>query len=118
MDENAEGGLKIKKGRWINGKRQEWSNDISDSEIAQQRVRYQDVKQRIISLETEIQNIEATMKMLVAQQLGDKSNYDSSLHELNDNHAMQTTGPAALQHEVPLEKLIRDALNYDTNYYK
>ena len=30
----------------------------------------------------------------------------------------ETTGPAALKHEVPLEKLIRDALNYDTNYYK
>ena len=57
------------------------------------------------------------MKMLVAQQLGDKSNYDSTLKDL-DGQFKDTTGPAALQNEVPLEKLIREALNYDTNYYK
>ena len=59
------------------------------------------------------------MKMLVSQQLGDKSNYDTSLRELDSQHKeKEITGIGAMQHEVPLEKLIKEALNYDTNYYK
>ena len=36
------------------------------------------------SIEHDIQKVETAMKQLVLQQLGDKANYDSSLHELRD----------------------------------
>ena len=59
----------------------------------------------------DIEKIENTMKSLVMQQLGDKTNYDSSLGDLD-----QLTGPEAVG-EKPLEKLIKDALDYDSVCY-
>lgn len=52
------------------------------------------------------------MKNIVMQQLGDKNNYDSSLGDLE-----MLTGPEA-RGEKPLEKLIKDALDYDSVCYK
>ena len=54
------------------------------------------------------------MRALVIQQLGEKFNYDSSLHDLgqyvdNKNHNNENE---------PLESMIRNALNYDSNVYK
>lgn len=52
------------------------------------------------------------MKNLVMQQLGDKTSYDSTLGDLE-----MLTGPQAAG-EKPLEKLIKDALDYDSVCYK
>ena len=61
------------------------------------------------------------MKQLVMQQLGDKYGYDSSLNDLekyvnpddaNDQYRL------TYQENEPLENLIRNALNYDSNVYK
>ena len=52
------------------------------------------------------------MKQLVAQNLGDKSQYDSVLKDIG------TVGHDAIPEEPPLEKCIKDALNYDTNHYR
>ena len=52
------------------------------------------------------------MKSLVMQQLGDKTNYDSTLGDLEI-----LTGPDA-KGEKPLEKLIKEALDYDSVCYK
>ena len=66
------------------------------------------------------------MKILVQQQLGDKSNYDSSLHDLN-SHLDPKNGPGGTEYKgtpkgehqyEPLENLIRQALNYDSTCYK
>ena len=70
------------------------------------------------------------MGQLVTQQLGDKANYDSTLHDLTktsspgpgDKNYVGTpqnkvTG-ANGQAEKPLENLIREALNYDSVCYR
>lgn len=69
----------------------------------------------------DIDKIEATMKQLVIQQLGDKSNFDSTLNDLEYNNvdtpSMKHTGPNA-NGEKPLERLIKEALDYDSVCYK
>jgi hypothetical protein len=52
------------------------------------------------------------MKTLVVQQLGDKDKFDSAIEELE-----MLTGPDA-KGEQPLERLIREALDYDSVCYK
>lgn len=68
------------------------------------------------------------MGQLVTQQLGDKANYDSVLHDLTPGpgdknyvgtpqHNNKVTGVNATA-EKPLENLIREALNYDSVCYR
>jgi hypothetical protein len=52
------------------------------------------------------------MRTLVFQQLGDKDNFDSNIGDLD-----QLTGPDA-KGEQPLERLIKEALDYDSVCYK
>ena len=66
-----------------------------------------------INTDQDIQKVEETMQQLVIQQLGDKFNYDSSLHELG-----QFVQNKQSQDNLPLESMIRNALNYDSNVYK
>ena len=104
---------------WLNGKRQEWADDITDDDILLQEIKYKEIQGQKSHIENDIQKIETTMHQLVVQQLGDKMNYDSSLRELN-----QYPGNDVLVEQVdktefePLENLIKQALNYDSNYYK
>ena len=79
IDNTQADNLKIKKGSWIQGKRQEWITNITEEEIAEQKSEYQKIKDRLQSFDKDIVRIEETMKKLVIQQLGDKSNYDTSL---------------------------------------
>lgn len=59
------GGLKIKKGTWLNGKRQEWIESITVEEIAEQKKRYQEIMKTRVDIENDIQKVEETMKQLV-----------------------------------------------------
>ena len=104
--------LKIKKGQWHNGKRQEWKEEVSEAESDFQKARYQEIKDQMTDIEVDISRIEATMRELVLQQLGDKSHFDSSLKDLREDK------PYKEQEYEPLESLIRNALNYDSNIYK
>lgn len=61
-DENAKDDLKIKKGTWQNGKRQEWRDDLNSDEIQVQKDKYKEIKMRQYSLPTEIEYIEQTIK--------------------------------------------------------
>jgi len=61
------------------------------------------------------------MKQLVMQQLGNKYGYDSSLNDLEKYvNPDDANGEYRLtyQENEPLENLIRNALNYDSNVYK
>ena len=49
--------------------------------------------------------------------MGDRNNYDSSLHELQ-NPNMEQIDVAENENHEPLEDLIRNALNYDSTCYK
>ena len=59
------------------------------------------------------------MKELVVRQLGDKYGYDSSLNEL-EKYVKPNDPNFQLEYKEnePLENLIRNALNYDSNVYK
>lgn len=111
--------LKIKKGSWLNGKRQEWAEDITEDDILLQEIKYKEIQGQKQQIEVDIQKIETTMQQLVVQQLGDKMNYDSSLKELNQYPGNDVMVEQVDQIEYePLENLIKQALNYDSNYYK
>lgn len=77
-------------------------------------------------LATEIEYIEHTIKELVVQQLGDKSDYDSTLKDLNPknqqlygvNNAFDGNNGQTGQGEQPLENIMKEALNYDSTLYK
>lgn len=127
IDNTQSDNLKIKKGKWLNGKRQEWREDVADGDIAEQKRHYQKIKDRVQNIEKDIQTIEETMRQLVVQQLGDKNNYDSSLQDLKDEYSQAGPGgndyqgtPAQNKEmsDKPLEALIREALNYDSVCYK
>lgn len=109
--------LKIKKGRWQNGKRQEWLDEISDEEQNLMRAKYQEINIRKEEIKKDIETIEFTIKRLVMQQLGDKSGYDSTLNDLAEGKPGEGNDLTQSQ-EQPLEKLIKDALNYDSTLYK
>lgn len=81
------------------------------------RAKYQEINIRKEEIRKDIETIEFTIKRLVMQQLGDKSGYDSTLNDLAEG---QTAGQNSMQQstEQPLEKLIKDALNYDSTLYK
>lgn len=110
------GGLKIKKGSWLNGKRQEWLEDITENEVMEQQERYNEIMNTRKGIDVDIQRVEDTMKQLVVQQLGDKFGYDTSLNELEKyvNNDMKLEA----NESEPLENLIRTALNYDSRIYK
>lgn len=114
VPETSTNQLKIKKGTWINGKRQEWKDEVTDDEIDYQIKKYNEIQAQRKDIETDIEKIEMTMKQLVIQQLGDKHNYDSSLHELEN----YVNSEGLTQQFEPLENLIRNALNYDSTVYK
>ena len=119
VDPNDPAGLKIKKGVWVEGKRKEWRDDISEQEIEMQKRQYQEILDRKKTILDDIQKIEETMKTLVVQQLGDRANFDSSLHDLTDyvpDSHIDT--PKMKDVEQPLEKLIKEALNYDSTVYR
>ena len=59
--------LKIKKGTWSGGKRQEWREDITPAETEQMKQRYNEIRMRMYGLATEIEFIEQTIKQLVVQ---------------------------------------------------
>ena len=47
IDSTQVDNLKIKKGSWIQGKRQEWITNITEEEIAEQKGEYQKIKDRL-----------------------------------------------------------------------
>lgn len=110
--------LKIKKGKWQLGKRQEWLEEINEEESNLMRAKYQEINVRKEEIKKDIETIELTIQRLVQQQLGDKSGYDSTLNDLDSpgqtgkDHAVGQSG------DQPLEKMIKDALNYDSTLYK
>ena len=79
------------------------------------RAKYQEINIRKEEIKKDIETIEFTIKRLVMQQLGDKSGYDSTL---NDLKADAKDAGLTQSQEQPLEKLIKDALNYDSTLYK
>ena len=83
------------------------------------RAKYQEINIRKEEIKKDIETIEFTIKRLVIQQLGDKSAYDSTLNDLGgaDSKAGDTIG-LQQSSEQPLEKMIKDALNYDSTLYK
>lgn len=78
-----------------------------------QREKYAEIYQRKEDIKHDISTIELTIKQLVAQQLGDKSGYDSTVgDDIVNNQALNASG------DKPLESLIKEALNYDSTVYK
>ena len=57
--------LKIKKGRWQNGKRQEWLEEIAAEEENLMRAKYQEINIRKEEIKKDIETIEFTIKRLV-----------------------------------------------------
>lgn len=86
------------------------------------RAKYQEINIRKEDIRKDIETIEFTIKRLVVQQLGDKSGYDSTLNELDQspdgNTGGQGSNSLAQSSEQPLEKMIKEALNYDSTLYK
>ena len=84
------------------------------------RAKYQEINIRKEEIKKDIETIELTIKRLVMQQLGDKSGYDSTLNDLESPDTKPGGQGNALQQsgEQPLEKMIKDALNYDSTLYK
>lgn len=83
------------------------------------RAKYQEINIRKEEIKKDIETIEFTIKRLVIQQLGDKSAYDSTLNDLGgDGKAAGDTVNLQGSSEQPLEKMIKDALNYDSTLYK
>lgn len=78
-DQQSKSGLKIKKGQWANGKRQDWLPDMTQEDNDFMIAKYEEINQRKEEIKKDIQTIEYTIKELVAQQLGDKTGYDSQL---------------------------------------
>ena len=66
----------------------------------------------------DIDKVKETMNQLVLQQLGDKFGYDSSLRDLQKIDDASEQYKLTQQENEPLENLIRNALNYDSNVYK
>lgn len=64
-DEKNKEELKIKKGVWAGGKRQEWRDDLNEEEIEVQKAKYNEIRMRMYGLATEIEYIEHTIKELV-----------------------------------------------------
>jgi len=81
--------LKIKKGSWLSGKRQEWIGEVVDEECDSQRLKYKDILQRKKTIDQDIGAIEDTMKAVVVQQLGDKHHLDVDLIALGNNPGEQ-----------------------------
>ena len=46
--------LKIKKGEWLNGKRQEWKEDTSAEEVNMMKQKYQEINVRKIEIVKDI----------------------------------------------------------------
>lgn len=67
IDNNSDNQLKIKKGVWVNGKRQEWRDDISNQELQEQIQMYDHIVGRKKEIENDINIIENTMKQIVMQ---------------------------------------------------
>ena len=83
------------------------------------RAKYQEINIRKEEIKKDIETIELTIQRLVQQQLGDKSAYDSTLNELQTAGQTNTGGGNPSQStDQPLEKMIKDALNYDSSIYK
>ena len=75
-------------------------------------MKYAEIEQRKEEIKGDIATIEQTIKELVAQQLGDKTGYDSSIGDDMQNAGVTASG------DKPLENLIKEALNYDSTVYK
>lgn len=71
LDKSKHNSIKIKKGLWENGQRQYWIDNMTNGEFKQQHYLYQQIQERKMTIENDIEAIENAMKQLVIQQLGD-----------------------------------------------
>ena len=64
---NSDNNLKIKKGNWKDGKRQTWKEELTDDELKEQQMMYQNIVNRKLTINHDIIKIENTMQQLVLQ---------------------------------------------------